>query len=492
MLRAHMVSNGRLRRVALELHRHTIAFGAIGIGALTVAAACASARTGGAAHSPGAMTVAPDGGTAEASSDLAHGSATAATATLRDSVLAQRGDGVASGARAGRLQAERMVFVALDTKAAMPHVTSRGPWTIDELGGRQRLVQGTDADAWRVERRAGLLRVAGEGSDATPWRVGPFVARAMDDGSLVYEGHRYRGELWFTATDSGVLVVNRLPVEEYLRGVVPLELGTRLPTDRAALEAQAVAARSYTYIRVPSGQSVPPTGWNVLASVTNQVYGGADAEHAAVDDAIRATAGLVLRYGGLTVDAPYSSSCGGRTAVPTEAWRGVHDQPYLASVDDTDPRTGRPYCDLSPRNHWTQDVDAAALEEAVRRALVASGAGAPMSSRVRDVSLAGNTPSGRVTGLVVRTDRGDVTIRAQDVRAAFRSARGAILPSTYFSVDRGARADGASFRVTLRGAGNGHGVGLCQWGAIGRSRQGQSARQILQHYYPGTIVGFAD
>jgi stage II sporulation protein D len=71
-------------------------------------------------------------------------------------------------------------------------------------------------------------------------------------------------------------------------------------------------------------------------------------------------------------------------------------------------------------------------------------------------------------------------------------ARGAILSSTYFSVDREAHSGGRLTGLTLRGNGNGHGVGMCQWGAIGRARAGQDARTILQHYYPGTAVGFAD
>ena len=94
--------------------------------------------------------------------------------------------------------------------------------------------------------------------------------------------------------------------------------------------------------------------------------------------------------------------------------------------------------------------------------------------------------------LVLRTDRGDVTVRNNEIRNVLRDARGAILSSTYFSVDRESRARGHLSGVTLHGHGNGHGVGMCQWGAIGRSRAGIDARTILRHYYPGTVVGFAD
>ena len=400
-----------------------------------------------------------------------------------------------TGEAHGRLDGrDRMARIALAGKAPQARVSATGRWRIDEQGGRTKLVTGQGAENWRVEQQGGLLRVAGDNGDATPWREGPLVARASDGGStLRYDNRRYRGELWFTPTDSGILVVNRVPVEDYLRGVVPIELGTRQPGDRAALEAQAIAARSYAYIRVPSDASVEPrSGWHMVATVRNQVYAGLDVEASIVNDAIDRTAGLVIRYNGLLVDAPYYSSCGGHTAAPKESWQNVREEPYLQSVDDTDPRTGRPYCDISPRNHWTAEFDEGQLSETVRRALAAAGARDPRPGVVTAMRVEGRTASGRATALVLRTDRGDVTVRNNEIRNVLRDARGAILSSTYFSIERESRARGHLSGVTLHGHGNGHGVGMCQWGAIGRSRAGIDARTILRHYYPGTVVGFAD
>ena len=404
-------------------------------------------------------------------------------------------DGPITGEAHGRLDGrDRMARIALAGKAQQAPVSATGRWRIDEQGGRTKLVTGQGAEHWRVEQQGGLLRVAGDNGDATPWREGPFVARASDGGSILrYDNRRYRGELWFTPTDSGILVVNRVPVEDYLRGVVPIELGTRQPGDRAALEAQAIAARSYAYIRVPSDGSVEPrSGWHMVATIRNQVYAGLDVEASIVNDAIDRTAGLVIRYNGLLVDAPYYSSCGGHTAAPKESWRDVREEPYLQSVDDTDPRTGRPYCDLSPRNHWTAEFDARQLSDMVRRALVAAGTRDPRPGVVTEMRVEGRTASGRATALVLRTDRGDVIVQNNEIRNVLRDARGAILSSTYFSVDRESRARGHLSGVTVHGHGNGHGVGMCQWGAIGRSRAGIDARTILRHYYPGTVVGFAD
>lgn len=395
----------------------------------------------------------------------------------------------------GRLAAhDRMARIALAGSENHALVSATGRWRIDEQGGRERLVAGLGAEQWWIEQRGRLLRVAGAGGDATPWREAPFVARAEGPGSaLRFGARRYRGELWFTPTDSGILVVNRLPVEEYLRGVVPLELGTREASDHAALEAQAIAARSYAYIRVPSDASVMPrSGWHMLATVQHQVYGGMDVEAPIVNAAIDRTAGLVLRYAGVLVDAPYYASCGGRTAAPTDSWRDVAEEPYLQGVDDTDPRTGRPYCDISPRNHWTTALDEGTLRETARLALVAAGARDPRPGVVTGLRVEGRAASGRATRVVLQTDRGDVTLRYHQIRTVLRNVRGGILPSTYFSVDRESGADGHLSGVNLHGHGHGHGVGMCQWGAIGRSRAGLDARTILRHYYPGTVVGFAD
>ncbi|MBC8089795.1 MAG: SpoIID/LytB domain-containing protein [Phycisphaerae bacterium] len=399
------------------------------------------------------------------------------------------------GERAGVVGGrDRVARIALAGGLPSVKISATGPWEIQEQGGRVSLVKGEGREPWQVERKGGLLRITGAGNDATPWREGPFVARTNSSATFVqYAGKRYRGELWFTATDTGVMVVNRVHVEDYLRGVVPLELGTRAEADRSALEAQAIAARSYSYIRVPRGETVPPRkGWHMRATVSNQVYGGVEAEAPVVNSAIDATAGLVIQYGGLLVDAPYSASCGGRSAVPSEAWRDAPDQPYLTSHDDNNPATGRPFCEIAPRADWTATFDESALSDVVMRHLKASGAQAPTPGAIAGIKINDRSTSGRVRSLQVATARGDVTLQANEIRSLFRDARGAILSSTYFSVDRESRERGHLTGVTLRGTGNGHGVGMCQWGAIGRARAGQDYRTILRHYYPGTVVGFVD
>jgi stage II sporulation protein D len=281
-----------------------------------------------------------------------------------------------------------------------------------------------------------------------------------------------------------VRIVNRVGVEAYLRGVVPRELGVRGPGDRAALEAQAVAARSYVVARLGNAARA----YDVTATTADQVYGGVDAENALADDAVAATDGLVLTYNGRVVSAPYHSTCGGSTAAADEIWRS-QAEPYLQRVSDRVPGTDRYYCDIAPRFRWERSWRADSLTAVVERYLRSYAQVAPGPvGEVRRVDVDGETPSGRVAALWIETSRGRYRLRGNDVRYVLRSPSGELLNSTYFSPEVVSSPDGRLTRLTVRGRGYGHGVGMCQWGAIGRARAGQDFRTILRTYFPGTTV----
>jgi stage II sporulation protein D len=89
----------------------------------------------------------------------------------------------------------------------------------------------------------------------------------------------------------------------------------------------------------------------------------------------------------------------------------------------------------------------------------------------------------------ITTERGNFIVRGNDIRFVLRQPNGEILNSTNFMVESRTTSDGDLARLILRGNGNGHGVGMCQWGAIGRARAGQDFRTILRTYFPGTSVG---
>src|SRR6185503_145865 len=197
-----------------------------------------------------------------------------------------------------------------------------------------------DATAWRIERDGRMLRGVRSDGVPTSWAEGPLYARALGGGLLDVAGKPYRGDAAFFGTDSGVMVVNVVRIDDYLRGVVPLEIGTRTPDDSAAIQAQAVTARSYAYVHLASPSA---RNYDVTGGTQDQVYGGVAAETDVASQAVESTRTLVLKYAGRVVNAPYSSTCGGSTAAASELWR-TNDEPYLQRVSDQIPGTGRYYC----------------------------------------------------------------------------------------------------------------------------------------------------
>lgn len=341
-------------------------------------------------------------------------------------------------------------------------------------------------ETWRVEASGRQVRALGSGT-GTPWTMGPMYARPMGSALLSVGGKPYRGELALVGGDSGVMVVNVVKIDDYVRGVVPLEIGTTSMADSAAVQAQAVTARSYAYIHLS-----PSRDYDVTSGVIDQVYGGVAVETAVASEAVESTRTLVLEYAGRVVNAPYHSTCGGSTAAASEVWRS-NDEPYLRAVSDRIPGSSRYYCDISPRFRWTRTLEAAQLNAALARYL-ATYTSVPNRApgAARAVTVTSHTSSGRVGTIKVATERGNYSLRGNDIRFVLRPPGGEILNSTQFLVESGELPDGGLARLTIRGAGNGHGVGMCQWGAIGRARAGQDFRTILRTYYPGTTVGPAN
>jgi stage II sporulation protein D len=156
----------------------------------------------------------------------------------------------------------------------------------------------------------------------------------------------YRGDVVVKRKSDGLMAVNVLPLDRYLRGVVPWEAPAGWHF--ATYEAQAVAARSYTLATLHPSQD-----FDLYPDSRSQMYGGVRAERTETNQAIGATAGQVLTYGGRIITAYYFSSSGGRTSAIQDAWPGMAPEPYLVSVPD-------PYDYISPHHVWPTRVLSAA------------------------------------------------------------------------------------------------------------------------------------
>lgn len=334
-----------------------------------------------------------------------------------------------------------------------------------------------------VADTAGVVLVRADGS-RTGRYGGISAVNVSENRFATADGRRYRGRLNVVRDGSGLTLMNRVPVESYLAGVLGGEMGPRRSDERQAMLAQAVVSRTFALKNRGRWES---QGFDAWADVRDQVYGGVANETPAVWDALRATRGEVIRYHGALVEAYYHSTCGSSTAGVEEAFRTAQARSYLRPVSDAS-GGGRYYCDLSPRFRWREEWDGAKLRAILSRTLPAMmNTGGGGLQRITDIAVTGTTASGRVRELRIEFEHGDVRVPGSDVRAVLRPEADRLLGSAAFrlSVEKD---DGQVSRVVATGSGSGHGVGFCQWGAVGRARAGQDYRRIVTTYFPGTNV----
>jgi stage II sporulation protein D len=376
------------------------------------------------------------------------------------------------------------VRIALAENQSEVRLSSSGPWEIFAADGQTPVALTQPNERWVLQREGRTITAKREDSRPVSARENLLIVRSLDTASqLLFNSRRWRGDLVISVNGDGMIVVNHVTMDDYVRGVVPQEIGTASLRDQAAIEAQAITARSYAITHIAD----PSRPFDMRSGVTDQVYGGASAETRAGNLAVESTAGLVLLYGGQPVNAPYHAACGGSTAEPEDVWR-ESAIPYLQRVSDQVPGTSRFYCDAAPKYRWTVRLTREQVRQSVSRYLREQNRTGAGFQRIDAVTVTEVTPGGRVGVLAIETERGTLSLRGNEIRYALRLPSGDLLYSTYFNVDAVTGRDGVESLV-LNGGGNGHGVGMCQAGAIGRARAGQDFRTILRTYYPGTTVG---
>ncbi|MGH2398942.1 MAG: SpoIID/LytB domain-containing protein, partial [bacterium] len=260
-------------------------------------------------------------------------------------------------------------------------------------------------------------------------------------------------------TPSGRLTaVNELGLEEYLYGVLKMEVNPAWPSE--ALKAQAVAARTLALYSLGRFRA---EGYDVRATTDSQVYGGISAEDPRTTAAVDVTRGEIVSFAGRPIFAAYHSDSGGFTENSEHVWGGRYA--YLKAVPD-------PFTSATP---WVARVDAAAFEDRLRRA-------GHVVSGITAMDVTGLTPSGRAGAVKITSTSGVLTLRATELRAMLGADA---LKSTMFTVRL---LPGEPAVVEFAGRGSGHGVGLSQWGARGQALVGKSYTDILRYYYSGITV----
>ncbi len=327
----------------------------------------------------------------------------------------------------------------------------------------------------------------------------PFDVRGVEH-SVGYDNHgfedrTFRGGLRLAVDRNGrIAVVNLVRLEDLMKGLVPSEIFASSP--REALKAQAVTARGEVLAKVGTRHLADPF---LLCSEQHcAVYKGLSGEAATTNAAVEETRGQALFDAhGRLVDSVYSAICGGHSEDNESVWGGVANPSLRGRPDFIEPTGNEPSprelsrflqtelpsaCRMAgrfsnpARYRWERRFTQAEVDELTRELNV----GTVTAMRVAERGV-----SGRAKRLVLTGERGSREIRGELViRRRFRNLNSAMFE---VSAERDP-ASGAVSHWVFRGGGWGHGVGLCQTGAIGRAEHGHDFRQILRHYFNGAEV----
>ena len=254
----------------------------------------------------------------------------------------------------------------------------------------------------------------------------------------------------------GFLVINRVDIEEYVKGVVPAEVSSTWHPEM--LKAQAVAARTYALYQ----QMLSATrDYDVASTVQDQVYRGKEGIDVGILRAVEDTRGLVVTYQDAPIYAAFSSTAAGLTEDAMNVWS--KEYPYLKGVEC-------PFDLASPYYQWKSSFKIDTLEQNLRQQGFSVGTIATMAP----LSF---SRGGRVAKLRILHSGGELILRGEELRKVVGYT---IIPSTQFAIES------IGQDVVLSGFGAGHAVGMCQWGAKELAELGYSFSTILQYYYPGT------
>lgn len=322
---------------------------------------------------------------------------------------------------------------------------------------------------------------------------------AKDPQTGKTETRLYGGNLEIQPNSYGnFTLINDVPLETYLRGVVPYEIGPKAPIK--AMEAQTIIARTYALRNV---RRFKADNYQLCATTHCQVYKGLSGAVTSADQAIAATSGLVLTYNNELVDALYSSTTGGITAPFSDIWNGA-ERPYLKAVIDS-PQTvwnmqtesldneenfkrfislkqGFNEVDKSPLFRWTKNSNLTDLTKDLQNYLKRTKYPVSNINKIEKLEITKRSVSGRILQLQVTTDQGIINLYKNEIRNAFSAPI-----STLFYLEpiyNNNTLTGYSFI----GGGYGHGVGLSQYGSYNLANLGWSAEQILSFYYQGTTI----
>jgi len=299
--------------------------------------------------------------------------------------------------------------------------------------------------------------------------------------SFRLDGNTFRGSLHLLKNGSKTLLaINHIGLESYLKAVVPSEMPSAKKEYLEALKAQAICARTYALKKMLERKNEP---FDVFADTRDQAYNGLAAETDLADLATGQTRGDVLMYHDTLATIYYSSTCGGLTEAVQNVWPDK-SFPYLQSQQDV---LGDSFaCSVSPRFRWKRSFSFKDLDSAFSNTFQQSY----LKKNVKDSTqlhfiarVQQRSSTGRVQSLKISYGDTTVVLDGYDIRRFFTKKEYGPLPANLFYLQN------SDSLLIIRGGGYGHGVGMCQWGALHMSELGFKYYDILVNkYFKGTYL----
>ena len=303
-----------------------------------------------------------------------------------------------------------------------------------------------------------------------------------DSSSFQWNGTLYRGKITFRKIGGKIAVVNTLLLPWYLEGVVPNEIPSHTLDYLPAIEAQAVAARTFAIYQL---QHPAADYFDLFADTRSQVYRGTGKNAPLANKAIRETMGLVLAdSAGKVTETQYHSTCGGILDSGNKYFTGTARTNGVLN----DKNDGDFNCAGSPLFRWVRSLNTRTL---LKNLVSENFISAPVADSLRKngftigLQVLSRSASGRITRLRVQINDHTIDVANNRIRRLLRTGDDGALPSNLFFL-KSSRQDSAKFYII--GAGFGHGRGMCQWGAIGQVLDGKTYRNILRFYYPALTL----
>jgi SpoIID/LytB domain protein len=395
-------------------------------------------------------------------------------------------------------EAVPLLRVGLAEELEYIHLKTGGEYSLSS--GGELIFEGSGGEILTLRAKEAGIEVLKPGSSNATVSPGPLTLSYscrgctsalfdMEYGSGYYfagfEDRYYRGDLLVSRREAGLTVVNLINLEEYLYSVVPSEIPAYWP--EASLEAQAVAARSYTLANMGRFEG---RGFDLYASVRSASYRGAGNEANRTSDAVDATRGLVLYQRESPLNAVYSANSGGYTEDSLSVWgfesllKAAADPKIPGRSDPLPPDELARWIQSRPESYSAVEGYHSRAAYRWRLWVPAGEIAARLDSRgtgvgtILSVTSRGRGISGRVEKVRIEGSEGGTTVRGDAIRSVLGGLR-----SNLFVSEPMLDTEGLPLYFLFYGAGWGHGVGMDQSGAAGMAADGWTAEEILRHYY---------